>query len=125
MKTEEQTGVYSDDLGDFVKVMEVGREHLSGAALQGQASGKHINLDPDKIKNGLAQLVLTLVKLIQELLEKQAVTRIDAGSLTDDEIEKVGLTLMRQAEEIEKLRKIFGLEKEELNIDLGPFGKLL
>jgi hypothetical protein len=108
-----------------MKVMDAGREQLSGKPLQGPASEKHINLDPDKIKNGLVQLVLTVVKLIQELLEKQAVRRIDAGSLSEDEIEKIGLTLMRQAEEIEKIRKAFGLENEELNIDLGPLGKLL
>jgi hypothetical protein len=77
------------------------------------------------MKNGVAQLVLTVVKLIHELLEKQAVRRIDTESLTDDEIEKIGLTLMRQAEELEKLQHLFGFKDEELNIDLGPLGKLL
>nr|WP_275889026.1 gas vesicle protein K [Desulforhopalus vacuolatus] len=90
-----------------------------------QEQVNRVNVDPDKMKNGVAQLVLTVVKLIHELLEKQAVRRIDAESLTDDEIEKVGLTLMRQAEELVKLQKLFGFKDEDLNIDLGPLGKLL
>ena len=66
-----------------------------------------------------------LVKLLHELLEKQAIRRIEAGSLTEPEIERLGITLMRQAEEIEKLRQAFHLEDEDLNIDLGPLGRLL
>jgi len=84
-----------------------------------------LNLDPDEVKNGLGQLVLTLVKLLHELLERQAIRRIDAGSLTEEQIERLGLTLMRQAEEIERLRKEFGLDEEDLNLDLGPLGKVL
>ncbi|MCL5124640.1 MAG: gas vesicle protein K [Deltaproteobacteria bacterium] len=84
-----------------------------------------MNLEQDSVKNGLGQLVLTLVKLLHELLERQALRRIEAGSLSDPEIENIGVTLMRQAEEIERLRKEFGLEKKDLNLDLGPLGKLL
>ncbi len=73
---------------------------------------------------GLAQLVLTLVKLLHELLERQGIRRIEGGTLTEAEIERLGLTLMRQAREIERLRQEFGLEEEDLNIDLGPLGKL-
>jgi hypothetical protein len=83
-----------------------------------------IDLDPDKVKNGLGQLVLTLVKLLHELLERQDIRRIEAGSLTDDQIERLGLTLMKQSQEIDRLRKEFGLEEEDLNIDLGPLGQL-
>jgi len=83
-----------------------------------------INLDQDKVKNGLGQLVLTLVKLLHELLERQAIRRMDSGSLSEAEIERLGLTLMRQAQEIERLRKEFGLEQDDLNLDLGPVGKL-
>jgi len=71
------------------------------------------------------QLVLTLVKLLHELLEKQAVRRMEGGSLSDEEIERLGLALMRQSEEIERLRVEFGLTEEDLNLDLGPLGKLL
>ncbi|MEW6731767.1 MAG: gas vesicle protein K [Acidobacteriota bacterium] len=84
-----------------------------------------LNLDQDSVKNGLGQLVLTIIKLLHELLERQAIRRIEAGSLSDDEIERLGITLMKQAQEIERLRKEFGLAAEDLNIDLGPLGKLL
>lgn len=95
------------------------------AALETSAPSKRLELDAENVKNGLGQLVLTLIRLIHELLEKQAVRRIDAGSLTDEQIENIGLTLMKQAEEIERLCKLFGLEKEDLNLDLGSLGKLL
>jgi hypothetical protein len=84
-----------------------------------------MNLDADKKKNGLAQLVLTVVKLLHELLEKQAIRRIDGGGLTDEEIERLGFTLMRQSEEIASIAREFGLESDDLNLDLGPLGKLL
>lgn len=85
----------------------------------------HLDLEPETVKNGLGQLVLTLVKLIHELLERQAIRRIEANSLTEEQVERLGLTLMRQAEEIARLRKEFGLEEDDLNLDLGPLGKLL
>lgn len=84
-----------------------------------------LNLESDDLKNGLGRLVLTLVKLLHELLERQALRRIDAGSLNDDEVERLGLAFMKQAEEIDRLRKEFGLEVEDLNLDLGPLGRLL
>jgi hypothetical protein len=84
-----------------------------------------INLDQDNLKNGLGQLVLTLVKLLHELLERQGIRRIEAESLTDDQIERLGLTLMKQAQEIDRLRQEFGLSEEDLNLDLGPLGQLL
>jgi len=83
-----------------------------------------LNLDPESAKNGLAQLVLTVIKLLHELLERQAMRRIDAGSLRDNEIEKLGVALMRQSQEIERMRVAFGLQQEDLNLDLGPLGKL-
>lgn len=84
-----------------------------------------IDVQPDRVRNGLVRLVLTVVKLLHELLERQAVRRMQAGSLSQVEIERLGVTLMRQAEEIEALRKEFGLEEADLNMDLGPLGKLL
>lgn len=121
----EQPKVESEALSDFVRVMQAGAAPVSRPCLGGDEQGGRINLDQNKVKNGLCQLVLTLVKLLHELLERQAIRRIDAGSLSDNEIERVGLTLMRQVEEIERLRKEFGLEEEDLNIDLGPLGRLL
>ena len=84
-----------------------------------------INLNPNDAKNGLGKLVLTLVELLRELLERQAIRRMEAGSLTEAEIERLGTTFMRLSEEMERLKATFGLEGEDLNIDLGPLGKLL
>lgn len=69
--------------------------------------------------NGLAQLVLAVVHLVHELLEKQAIRRMEAGSLTDEQLERIGTTLMRQADEIDRLREEFDLEPEDLELDLG------
>jgi len=82
-------------------------------------------LEPDKVKNGLGKLVLVIVRLLHELMEKQALRRFESGTLTDEQIEKIGTVLMRQAEEIERLRVEFGIEKGDLNLDLGPLGKLV
>ncbi len=108
--------VASPDIQDFAKIMTPpGRRD----------SPRRMNLKADNKKNGLAQLVLTVVKLLHELLEKQAIRRIDGGNLTDEEIERLGITLMRQSEEIARIAGEFGLEDDDLNLDLGPLGKLL
>jgi hypothetical protein len=86
---------------------------------------RRINLKPDDLKNGLAQLVLALVNLLHELLERQALARIESGRLSEPDCERLGLTLMRQSEQIDALREGFGLSREDLNIDLGPLGKLV
>jgi hypothetical protein len=104
---------------------DVGRELEAVLREKGDPTPRRLSLDEGKLKNGLGQLVLTLVKLLHELLEKQAIRRMEGGSLTDEEIERLGMTLMRQAEEIERLRVEFGLTEEDLNLDLGPLGKLL
>jgi len=83
-----------------------------------------IRLEPENVRNGLAQLVLTLVELLRELLERQALRRIDAGSLTSGEVERVGTTFLRLTEEIDKLKEHFGFTDEDLNLNLGPLGKL-
>jgi len=80
--------------------------------------------DGRREKNGLGQLVLTVVKLLHELMKKQAVSRMEAGNLTDAQIDRLGETLKRQATELERLREEFGLKDEDLNLDLGPLGKL-
>jgi hypothetical protein len=76
-------------------------------------------------KNGLGQLVLTLIKLLHELLERQAMRRMEAGSLSLAEMERLGVTLLRQAREIERMARNLGLAPGDLNLDLGPLGKLL
>jgi hypothetical protein len=123
MAFDDELRVESETLSEFAKVM-----HPAVPSERNDASGRQsgrIHLDQDNVKNGLGQLVLTLVKLIHELLERQAIRRFEAGSLGDEEIDRLGLTLMKQAEEIERLRKALGLEEEDLNIDLGPLGRLM
>lgn len=89
------------------------------------ALGRRLELDTDGLRNGLGQLVLTLVRLLHELLEKQAIRRMESGSLDEIEIDRLGTVLMRQAEEIDRLREAFGLSEGDLNLDLGPLGRLL
>ncbi len=84
-----------------------------------------INIDPKNVEKSLAKLILTLVELIRKLLEKQAMRRVEAGSLTDEEIERVGETLMKLENKMKELKEIFGLKDEELNLNLGPLGNLL
>ncbi|MBU3999852.1 gas vesicle protein K [Patescibacteria group bacterium] len=81
--------------------------------------------NPKKAEKGIAQLVLTLVKLIKDLMYREARRRIKKGSLSDAEIQKLGLTFKALDKKVEEIRAIFGLEDEELNIDLGPLGKLM
>jgi len=73
----------------------------------------------------LVSLVLTLVELLRQLMERQAIRRVDRGGLTDEQIERIGTTLMLLEEKMTELREHFGLEPEDLNIDLGPLGPLL
>lgn len=84
-----------------------------------------IKLDPENMRKGLAQLVLTVIELIRQLLEKQALRRMEGGSLTEQEVERLGLTFLQLSEQMDWLKKEFGLKDEELNLDLGPLGKLL
>jgi len=84
-----------------------------------------VNIDPANVRKGVGQLVVTLLKLIHDLLEKQATRRVDGGTLTEAQVERLGMTLMLQAEEIKRLQNDFGLADEDLNLDLGPIGKLL
>lgn len=79
-----------------------------------------IAADSDIVENGLAKLVLSIIELIRRLLEKQALRRMDAGNLTDDEIERVGAALMKLEEKMAEMKKTFGLHDEDLNLHLGP-----
>ena len=88
-------------------------------------AGLRVAIRPDDVRNGLGKLVLTLVELIRQLLERQAIRRIEAGSLDDNEIERLGLTFLQLGEQVKLLREQFGLNEDELNLDLGPLGKLL
>ena len=89
------------------------------------SGAERINIDPKNVEKGLAKLVLTIVELLRQLMEKQAARRVERGSLTDEEIEKVGEALINIEEKMKELKEIFGLKDEELNINLGPLGNLL
>jgi DNA anti-recombination protein RmuC len=84
-----------------------------------------INATPDNADHGLAKLVLTLIELIRKLVEKQAIRRVEGGSLTEEEIERLGETLMKLEIKMEELKKIFNLTDEDLNLNLGPLGDLM
>ncbi len=81
--------------------------------------------DPRSVERGLAALVLTVVELLRQLMERQALRRVEEGSVTDGQAERLGYTLMLLEERMMELLEEFGLEPEDLNIDLGPLGTLL
>src|SRR5437764_384300 len=83
-----------------------------------------INADPERVENGLARLVLTVIELLREILEHQAIRRMDGGTLSDEQIERLGLALLKLSERMDELKATFGLTDEDLNIDLGPLGRL-
>ena len=89
------------------------------------ASRRRIDADPESVERGLVSLVMTIVELLRQLMERQAMRRVDDGTLTDDQIEKVGRTLMLLDMRMKELLDHFGLEQEDLNLDLGPLGPLL
>lgn len=91
----------------------------------GGALPERVNADPKNVEKGLAQLVLTLVELLRQLMERQALRRMEGGTLTDDEIERLGQTFLLLERRMEHLKQVFGLENHDLNLDLGPLGKLL
>ena len=89
------------------------------------ASPARWNADPEDVQRALAKLVLTLVEFLRKLLERQAIRRMDAQTLSKAEVESVGLALMRLEETICQIANRFGLTPEELNLELGPFGRLV
>jgi hypothetical protein len=105
----------SDDLESFADELERANDTLP----------RHINADGEGVERGLAKLVLTLIELLRQLLERQALRRIEGGSLSDEEIERLGQTFLKLALRMEELKVAFGLEDEELNLNLGPLGDLM
>ncbi|MEI5097614.1 gas vesicle protein K [Streptomyces sp. PmtG] len=84
-----------------------------------------VEFDPQTVERDLVALVLTVVELLRQLMERQALRRFDTGELTEEQEERVGLTLMLLEERMAELREHFGLRPEDLNLDLGPLGPLL
>jgi len=86
---------------------------------------QRIETDADSVQRDLLRLVLTVVELVRQLMEKQALRRVDSGDLTDDQIEALGTGLMHLEAAMRELRERYGLTQEDLNLDLGPLGSLL
>lgn len=86
---------------------------------------QRLETDPETIQRDLLRLVLTIVELVRQLMEKQALRRLDDGDLTDDQVEALGTGLMHLADAMRELRERYGLSQEDLNLDLGPLGSLL
>jgi hypothetical protein len=87
--------------------------------------GRRLNADPEDVEKGLAQLVLTIVELLRQLMERQALRRVESGRLTDEEVERLGRTFMALAERMDELKATFGLTDADLNLNLGPLGDLM
>lgn len=103
-------------------VGELKRE-LNAAATGGVP--QRIECSQENIEQGLAKLVLSLIELLRRLLERQAIRRMDGGSLADEQVEEMGLALMKLEQKVNELATNFGLTPADLNLDLGPLGKLL
>lgn len=98
---------------------------VAGVAEEAARLPQRIEADPENVERGLAKLVLTVIELLRQLMERQAMRRVEAGTLSDAEIERLGLTFVRLQQRMEELKAAFGLEGEELNLDLGPLGNLI
>ena len=85
---------------------------------------ERISADPEVVENGLAKLVLSIIELVRRLLEKQALRRMDAGNLSDEEIERLGNALMKLEEKMGELKQVFRLSDDDLNLSLGPIKSL-
>jgi gas vesicle protein GvpK len=105
---------------------EASADALAAAALSDIASSlpERINADPERVEQGLARLVLTVIELLRQVLEHQAIRRMDGGALSEEEIERLGLALLKLNHRMDELKTVFGLTDEDLNIDLGPLGRL-
>ena len=84
-----------------------------------------VDLDPERVTNDLAALVLTVVELLRQLMERQAVRRFDEGTLSAEQEDRLGTALMLLDERMDELCEQHGLERRDLNLDLGPLGHLL
>ena len=93
-------------------------------ALLANALPERINADPDKVDQGLARLVLTVVELLRKVLEHQAIRRMDGNTLSEEQVERLGLALLKLESRMGELKEVFGLTDEDLRIDLGPLGQI-
>lgn len=86
---------------------------------------QRMETDKDSVERDLFKLVLTIIELVRDLMERQAIRRVDEGDLTDEQVEEVGTALMRLEQAMTDLRERYDLAPEDLNLDLGPLGQLL
>jgi hypothetical protein len=114
------------------KPRQVTPEEIAGAVAElkrelAATSGSAVRIDcsPETVEQGLAKLVLSLIELLRRLLERQAIRRMEGGSLTDQQVEDMGQALMKLEQKVHELANAFGLKPEDLNLELGPLGKLL
>ena len=112
------------DTSDVGDIGDVGAMSGDGETA-GKARRNRLDLDPDTVERDLVKLVLTVIELLRQLMERQALRRFDTGDLSEDQEERIGLTLMLLDERMAELRDRYGLRPEDLNLDLGPLGPLL
>ena len=111
--------------GDLDALRDYADELTQVEPRAGSGLPRRINADQENVEQGLAKLVLTLIELLRQLLEKQAIRRMEAGSLTDDEIERLGETFLKLEKKMTELKATFNLQDEDLNLNLGPLGDLM
>jgi hypothetical protein len=109
--------------GDELQDLQALADELK-ARLERSSVPSRWNAEPEDVRRSVMQLVLTLVDFIRQVMERQALRRMDEGTLTEEEIERVGLALMRLEETVHDLARQAGLDPKDLNLDLGPLGKL-
>src|SRR5215472_1383190 len=109
----------SESMGEELETLRRELQHVRGTLPD------RIDVDSEGVEQGLAQLVLTLIEFLRQVLERQAVRRMEGGSLSDEEVERVGLALMKLEDKVHELAENFGLRPSDLNINLGPLGDLL
>ncbi|UJR86387.1 Hypothetical protein I5071_84820 [Sandaracinus amylolyticus] len=109
-----------------MRAVEIAEAEIAklGQRLEKDAERARWNANPEDAQRALVKLVLTLVEFLRRLMERQAIRRMEDGTLDDDEVERIGLALMRLEETIVQLCEQFGIDPDELGLDLGPLGKL-
>ncbi len=111
--------VTPDDIAEAVAELKRELNAVADGAVQ------RVDCSPESVEQGLAKLVLSLIELLRRLLERQAIRRMEGGSLTNEQVEDMGQALMRLEQKVHELAESFGLKPEDLNLELGPLGKLL
>lgn len=134
LEEEPMPGGMAGELPGAAQDMHMARADTGGEprAPQGEVSLRQlapalpekVNVDPEGVENGLARLVLTLIEVLRKVLEHQAIRRMEGGSLNEEEIERLGLGLLRLHDRMQELKNVFGLTDDDLQIDLGPLGRV-